>query len=149
MASFRHIRITVTVPDNAPVIMEDPPLNKLSIASPDNALRAAETPEASAPAKNSAFKIIAAGTKFSAETEMFQSAEAAAEAAYEAVAKTSKLAEQHDAKGENPWTRDQISELQECFSTWQKKAPWRYEVHKRETSDVVPQVDLRNEPCST
>lgn len=157
MESSRRIRITFRVPENAPIametppvspsiiaptIMEDPPLDKLSITSTDNTARAVETPEGSLPATSSAFKVVKAGLKFSAEIETADSRRTLSEV----LEKTEKLAEQLKSKGENYWTTDHMLELQECFSNWQNKRLRQYMMLEQEVPDAIHHEDSQHEP---
>ena len=138
MESLTRIRMTLKIPDEAPATMKNPPVNEASPVLPDNAVATVKTPESSPPATTSDRKGVTAGTKFSAETETLD----APQTVSEVIAKIGKISEQGAAKGERRW---QMSELQECLSSWQDKVLSQYVEYKREIPTVVHHGDFQQE----
>ena len=86
--------------------------------------------------------MVKAGLKFSAEIETADSKKTL----LEVFEKTSKLAEQLEAKGEVSWTTGNMLELQECFSNWKKKRLRHYKVLEHEIPDAIHHEDSQHEP---
>ena len=143
MESTRHIRITFTVPEGGPIILRDPPLNRSSVTSPDNALEPVEERhEGSLPETTSPLKVITTALQFSAEIETFHLGQTLSEV----VKKTYKLAEQLKAEAENAWTAGHMLKLQDCFGHWQNKRLCRYKTLEHEIYKAIQDEDPQHDP---